>query len=137
MLCRMLACLAEVPVDRSSDREATSRGLGFLVAGEPAGFASPPTGRFEPETDQGLLARYLKWLELMREAAGACQSRSSVATMCRSIQLGPPSASMYPQCPPRGVSVTRSASGRANRSRSCVRIIGSSAEVMSRSAPRD
>jgi glycerol kinase len=71
MLCRMLACLAEAPVDRSSDREATSRGLGFLVAGEPAGFASPPTGRFEPETDQRLLARYLKWLELMREAAGA------------------------------------------------------------------
>ena len=71
MLCRMLACLAEVPVDRSSDREATSRGLGFLVAGEPAGFASPPTDRFEPETDQKLLARYLKWLELMREAAGA------------------------------------------------------------------
>ncbi len=71
MLCRMLACLAEVPVDRSSDREATSRGLGFLVAGEPAGFASPPTGRFEPEMDQELLARYLKWLELMREATGA------------------------------------------------------------------
>jgi hypothetical protein len=41
------------------------------VAGEPAGFASPPTSRFEPENDQSLLARYLKWLELMREAAGS------------------------------------------------------------------
>ena len=71
MLCRTLACLAGVPVDRSSDREATSRGLGFLVAGEPADFANPPTGRFEPEPDQRLLARYLKWLQLMREAAGS------------------------------------------------------------------
>ena len=71
MLCRMLACLAEVPVDRSSDREATSRGLGFLVAGEPVGYASPPTERFEPDANQHLLARYLKWLELMREATGA------------------------------------------------------------------
>jgi glycerol kinase len=71
MLCRMLACLSEAPVDRSSDREATSRGLGFLVAGEPAGFACPPTNRFEPDPDQRLLARYLKWLDLMREAARA------------------------------------------------------------------
>jgi glycerol kinase len=70
LLCRMLACLSEVPVDRGSDREATSRGLACLVAGEPAGFAAPPVLRFEPEPDQSLLARYLKWLELMRNAAG-------------------------------------------------------------------
>jgi glycerol kinase len=69
LLCRMLACLSEAPVDRSSDREASSRGLAFLVAGEPAGFASQAADRFEPEPDQQLLARYLKWLELMREAA--------------------------------------------------------------------
>ncbi len=66
LLCRMLACLAEVPADRGSDREATSRGLAFLVAGEPADFAAPPVLRFEPDPDQSLLARYLKWLELMR-----------------------------------------------------------------------
>jgi glycerol kinase len=71
LLCRMLATLAESPVDRLSDREATSRGLAFLVAGEPAGFARPEAERFEPDADQGLLARYLKWLALMREAAGA------------------------------------------------------------------
>jgi glycerol kinase len=71
LLCRMLACLSEVPVDRASDREATSRGLAFLVAGEPAGFTGPPVERFEPDPDQSLLARYLKWLELMRAAAGA------------------------------------------------------------------
>lgn len=70
LLCRLLACLSEAPVDRSSDREATSRGLAFLVAGEPAGFAGLPAERFEPEHDQQLLARYLKWLALMREAAG-------------------------------------------------------------------
>jgi glycerol kinase len=71
LLCRMLACLSESPVDRASDREATSRGLAFLVAGEPAGFTGPPLERFEPDPDQSLLARYLKWLELMRVAAGA------------------------------------------------------------------
>ena len=70
LLCRMLAGLAEAPVDRLSDREATSRGLAFLVAGEPAGFAVPEFERFEPEGDQQLLARYLKWLDLMREATG-------------------------------------------------------------------
>ena len=43
LLCRMLACLAESPVDRGSDREATSRGLAFLVAGMPAGFAARPS----------------------------------------------------------------------------------------------
>lgn len=71
LLCRLLAGLAEVPVDRSSDHEATSRGLAFLVAGEPAGFAAPSVQRLVPEPDQQLLARYLKWLELMRAAAGA------------------------------------------------------------------
>jgi glycerol kinase len=71
LLCRMLACLAACPVDRASDREATSRGLAFQVAGMPAGFAGPPLERFEPEDDQRLLARYLKWLALMREATRA------------------------------------------------------------------
>ncbi len=70
LLCRMLACLSGAPMDRGSDREATSRGLAYLVAAEPAGFAAPPVQRFEPEPDQSLLARYLKWLELMRAAAG-------------------------------------------------------------------
>jgi hypothetical protein len=67
----MLATLAAVPVDRGSDREATSRGLACQVAGMPSGFAAPPVERFEPEPDQRLLARYIKWLALMREAAGA------------------------------------------------------------------
>lgn len=71
LLCRMLACLAGAPVDRASDREATSRGLAFLIAGEPAGFEGPATQRFEPEPDQRLLARYLKWIELMRSATRA------------------------------------------------------------------
>ncbi len=70
LLCRMLACLSGSPVDRGSDREATSRGLAFLVAGTPAGFQGPPVERFEPDPDQRLLARYLKWLALMRDAAG-------------------------------------------------------------------
>lgn len=71
LLCRMLACLSGVPVDRTVDHEATLRGLAFLVAGEPAEFCGSTLQRIEPETDQRLLARYLKWLELMRAAAGA------------------------------------------------------------------
>jgi len=70
LLCRMLAGLAEAPVDRLSDREATSRGLAFLIAGEPADFTRSDVERFEPESNQRLLARYLKWLDLMREATG-------------------------------------------------------------------
>jgi glycerol kinase len=69
LLCRMLASLAQAPVDRGNDREATSRGLAFLVAGEPADFAGPALERFEPAGEPRLLARYLKWLELMRAAA--------------------------------------------------------------------
>ncbi|MGB5133175.1 MAG: FGGY family carbohydrate kinase [Steroidobacteraceae bacterium] len=71
LLCRMLACLAGIPVHRTSDREATSRGLAFQVAGEPAEFEAPGTQRLEPEPDQRLLARYLKWIDLMRVANGA------------------------------------------------------------------
>jgi len=71
LLCRMLAGLAGVPVDRASDREATSRGLAFQVAGMPREFGSAPVERFAPERDARLLARYLKWLASMREAAGA------------------------------------------------------------------
>jgi glycerol kinase len=70
LLCRMLATLSASPVDRGSNLEATSRGLAYQVAGMPPGFTAPPVERIEPEPDQRLLARYLKWLALMREAAG-------------------------------------------------------------------
>jgi hypothetical protein len=40
------------------------------VAGMPAGFNGHPVERFEPGHEPALLARYLKWLALMREAAG-------------------------------------------------------------------
>ena len=70
LLCRMLATLSASPVDRGSNLEATSRGLAYQVAGMPPGFTAPLVERIEPEPDQRLLARYLKWLALMREAAG-------------------------------------------------------------------
>lgn len=69
LLCRLMSCLSGVPVDRATDREATLRGLAFLVAGEPADFGKRAMQRLEPEQDERLLARYLKWLELMRAAA--------------------------------------------------------------------
>jgi glycerol kinase len=70
LLCRMLATLSGSPVDRGSNLEATSRGLACQVAGMPHGFTAPAVERIEAEPDQQLLARYLKWLALMREAAG-------------------------------------------------------------------
>ena len=43
---------------------------GQRAAGMPDGFRAPPVERLDPEHEPGLLARYLKWLGLMREAAG-------------------------------------------------------------------
>jgi len=67
-LCRTLAALAEAPVHRLDDPEATSAGLAFLCAGQPAGWLSPASVVLEPLHDPGLPARYRHWLALMREA---------------------------------------------------------------------
>ena len=129
----MLACLSDVPVDRATDREATLRGLAFLVAGEPADFGERPMQRFEPERDERLLARYLKWLELMRRPPAPDQSRSSSSTISRSIQLGPRKRIHVPAVPAarRDGHLERRRAARA-RSRSRARIIGSSCAVMMR-----
>ena len=67
-LCRALAALADAPVHRLDDPEATARGLAFLVAGEPADWQPPALTVHEPRRNQVLLARYLSWLAAMQRA---------------------------------------------------------------------
>jgi glycerol kinase len=67
-LCRALAALAEAPIHRLEDPEATASGLAFLAAGQPATWKPAATEQIPPARDQTLVARYLRWLELMREA---------------------------------------------------------------------
>lgn len=67
-LCRSLAALAEAPVHRLEDPEATASGLAFLAAGQPASWEPAAAEHIPPVRDQTLTARYLRWLELMHEA---------------------------------------------------------------------
>lgn len=68
-LCQRLANLTSLPVTRYADREATARGLAFLVARQPADFAPGDGARvFQPETDVALLERFFAWLKEMRQA---------------------------------------------------------------------
>jgi glycerol kinase len=68
-LCQRLANLTSLPVSRHAEREATARGLAFLVANQPADFAPGRAARvFEPEPDVALLERFLAWLKAMKKA---------------------------------------------------------------------
>ncbi len=70
-LCQRLANLTSLPVLRHAEREATARGLAFLVANQPADFAPGRAPRvFEPEADVALLERFLAWLKAMKKAVG-------------------------------------------------------------------
>ncbi len=70
-LCQRLANLTSLPVMRHSEREATARGLAFLVANQPPDFAPGRAARlFDPEPDVALLERFLAWLKAMKKAVG-------------------------------------------------------------------
>ncbi len=67
--CRRLADLSGGPVERPAFQEASARGLAFLVAGRPAGWAWPvPVARFRPSPDAPLAGRFQRWRGLMSEA---------------------------------------------------------------------
>ncbi|HKE45023.1 MAG TPA: FGGY family carbohydrate kinase [Steroidobacteraceae bacterium] len=69
-LCQRLADLLSLPVHRHADLEATARGLGFLVAGQPADWGSTANVRlFAPTADASLLERFFAWLKEMKRAA--------------------------------------------------------------------
>jgi glycerol kinase len=70
-LTRRIAALAGVPVDCNVATEATARGVAFLAAGEPAGWAPPAMRRIEPEEDAALRQRQAHWRAALRAATGA------------------------------------------------------------------
>ena len=69
---RCLAAVTGLPVDRLEDAEATSRGLAFLAAGQPASWEPAALTRFAPDTRHGevLQARYRRWRSLLDGALG-------------------------------------------------------------------
>ena len=69
--CQRLADLTSLPVLRYPEREATARGLAYLVANQPVGFDAIGEPRiFQPVPDVELLERFLAWLKEMKQATG-------------------------------------------------------------------
>ncbi len=66
-VCRKLASLSGLAVERGSDIEATARGIAWLAAGQPAGWkqAADETTRFEPRADAALTQRYARFLDAL------------------------------------------------------------------------
>jgi glycerol kinase len=61
-LCRALAAVSCLPVERYALQEATARGVAFLAAGEPAGWEVPPLERaFAPSASPALSMRHAAW----------------------------------------------------------------------------
>jgi glycerol kinase len=72
VICQRLADLTSLPVLRPAEREATARGLAYLVANQPAGFTAGGERRvFQPRPDVALLERFLAWLREMKRATEA------------------------------------------------------------------
>ncbi len=69
-VCQSLADLCDLPVVRYQEREATARGLAFLLAGAPEGWVRPAAERFEPRLNTGVRERYFAWLKVMKSAVG-------------------------------------------------------------------
>lgn len=61
-LCRVLAGVTGLPVERGDDSEATARGTAYLAAGEPAGWRIAAFARrWLPEHDSALAERHRRW----------------------------------------------------------------------------
>ncbi len=73
VLCRSLADLSGLPVERYAVAEATARGVAFLAAGRPASWRPLPIERvFTPSGDAALAARFSRWrAEMARRGAVA------------------------------------------------------------------
>jgi glycerol kinase len=72
-LCRCLADVSGLTVERYIVDEATARGAAFLAAGEPRSWRAPPLERaFTPAFDAALAERYSRWRnEMERRGARA------------------------------------------------------------------
>ncbi len=60
--CQLLADLCGLPLLLSEESEATARGIAWLAAGRPTGWARPPRRRFEAGSPG---SRYKTWLAMM------------------------------------------------------------------------
>jgi glycerol kinase len=68
-LCQRLADLLSLPLHRYQEFEATARGLGFLVADQPAEWRLGSNVRlFAPSSNPHLLERFFAWLKEMKRA---------------------------------------------------------------------
>ena len=68
-LCRRLADLTGLPVERSGDVEGTSRGIAALLAGCPSDWNQPRgAALFQPRPDPALRERHARWRLSMAEA---------------------------------------------------------------------
>jgi glycerol kinase len=66
-LCQRLADLSDCAVERPPQLEATAKGIAWLAAGRPSGWAVPGTiARFEPRANPGLRERFLAFREVFR-----------------------------------------------------------------------
>lgn len=64
-LCRKLADLTGLPVERLEQPEATARGIAWLCAGRPKHWEAPASRRFDPREDPALQTRYARFSELL------------------------------------------------------------------------
>jgi glycerol kinase len=61
-LCRCLASLSALPVERPAAVEATARGVAYLAAGKPTSWHNVPIERtFTPSAVPALMTRYARW----------------------------------------------------------------------------
>jgi glycerol kinase len=68
-ICSRLADLTGLPVERSAEFEATSRGTAFLVAGCPSSWPAPGvSARFEPRRNPSLTERFARWRDALDSA---------------------------------------------------------------------
>ena len=71
-LCRSLASLSGLPVERPAAVEATARGVAYLAAGKPASWHDVPVERaFAPTDTAPLASRYARWLSEMAARGAA------------------------------------------------------------------
>lgn len=67
-LCQKLADVCRLPVYRPVDREATARGVAYLLAGCPRQWPEEGIGKwFKPQKNDAIEQRYIEWGEMMRE----------------------------------------------------------------------
>jgi glycerol kinase len=75
-LCRRMADLSGLVVERPHDPEATARGVAWLLAANPAGWREAvPPDRFAPSGDPALRDRYRRWRRALGVAIAGARRR--------------------------------------------------------------